>query len=86
MSQLTIDLHEQARHLDRTASNEWVAGLFRKSIDRIEELERVCEKASSELSAWDGKASADQTTSIGYVVQILRVAVYPEAAKEATPK
>ena len=48
---------------------------------RIEALERVCEKAIDELLAWDGKASADPATSIGYVVRILRVAVHPEAAK-----
>ena len=54
--------------------------------DRIKALEWVCEKALDELSAWDGKASADPATSIGYVVQILRTAVHPEAAKEATPK
>ena len=40
--------------------------------DRIKDLERVCEKAVDELSAWDGKASADQTTSVGYVVKILK--------------
>ena len=49
---------------------------------RIEALERVCEKAIDELSAWDGKASADPATSVGYVVRILHVAVHPEAAKE----
>ena len=53
---------------------------------RIEALERVCEKAIDELLAWDGKASADPATSVGYVVKILRVAVDPEAAKEGASK
>ena len=52
------------------------------TLARIEELEKVCERASSELSVWDSKASADPSTSIGYVVKILREAVHPEAAKE----
>ena len=49
--------------------------------DRIAELERVCEKASSELSVWDDKLSADPSTSVGYVVKILREAVHPEGGK-----
>ena len=76
---LTNDLREQAENLAGRESNDWVEGLLRKSVARIEKLEEACQKAILELSSWDTKASKDQTTSIGYVVQTLRDALTPSA-------
>ena len=54
---------------------------IKEAADRIEDLERVCERAVDELSAWDTKSSADPTTSVGYVVKILRAAVHQRGAR-----
>lgn len=38
-------------------------------------MQEACKKAIDELEAWDTRASADPTTSLGYTVKTLRLAL-----------